>query len=458
MQTLLANLVRLWKTTRTPTANVPMPREIALQRLDATESGTLARWTWGFVALGLLLRTTRYLLCFPLWCDECYIAAHFIDRDYAGLLQPLDYFQVCPILFLWAELSIVRLFGFYEWSLRLLPFVSSLGSMLLFRHLAVRLLAERPRLVAVAVFAVSFYPIRHATEVKSYALDLFAALVLIVLAVEWLHARQQARWLWCLALATPLCLGFSYPAVFIAGAVSLALAVPVLQRRKLMVWCSFAAFNLLLLTTFVGLLSLVADRQYEHTAEGLTTFWGRRFPPLETPWKLPAWLFDAHTGRMFAYPVGDDHGMSTASFVLCCLGALALWRMKARPALVLLVAPLPAMFVAAALHRYPYGGSGRVFQHLVPAICLLMALGASQVIAWVHRESWRFRGHARVAGALALLGIGILGLSIARPYKQKFDREMRDLAEVVWDKGVDEGELLCLANDAREEFARKAFN
>ncbi|HVW03102.1 MAG TPA: hypothetical protein VHB77_22265, partial [Planctomycetaceae bacterium] len=39
-----------------------------------------------------------------------------------------------------------------------------------------------------------------------------------------------------------------------------------------------------------------------------------------------------------------------------------------------------------------------------------------------------------------------------------FDREMRDLAEVVWDKSTDEGELLCLANDAREEFARKAFN
>ena len=135
-----------------------------------------------------------------------------------------------------------------------------------------------------------------------------------------------------------------------------------------------------------------------------------------------------------------------------------LWRMKSRESLVLLVAPLPAMFVAAALHRYPYGGSGRVFQHLVPAICLLMALGATQVIAWVHRESWRFRGHARLAGALALLGIGILGLSIARPYKHRFDREMRDLAEVVWSRNVDEGELQCLANDCREEFAQTAFN
>jgi hypothetical protein len=329
--------------------------------------------------------------------------------------------------------------------------------MLLFRQLAVRLLPERPRLIAVAIFAVSFYPIRHATEVKPYAFDLFVALVLIVLAVEWLRAREQTRWLWCLAMTTPLCLGLSYPSVFIAGAVSLALALPVWRSRKTANWCGYALFNLLLIVTFIGLLGLVTDRQYEYTADGLRIFWGRRFPPLDNLRELPAWLLNAHTGRMFAYPVGDDRGMSTVNFLLCCLGAVILWRLKSRATLVLLVAPLPAMFVAAALHRYPYGGSGRVFQHIVPAICVLMALGASQVIAWIHREAWRFRGHARVAGALALLGVGILGLSIARPYKQKFDREIRDLAEVVSNKSVDVGELQCLASDCREEFARAAF-
>src|SRR2546423_374788 len=35
---------------------------------------------WAFVALGILLRLARYLLCFPLWGDECMVAVNFLDR------------------------------------------------------------------------------------------------------------------------------------------------------------------------------------------------------------------------------------------------------------------------------------------------------------------------------------------------------------------------------------------
>ena len=83
--------------------------------------------------VGLVLRLTRYLLCFPLWEDEASLSANFIDRGYAGLLQPLRYLQVAPVLFLWGQLTLTKLLGFNEYVLRLVPFFCGMGSLLLFR-------------------------------------------------------------------------------------------------------------------------------------------------------------------------------------------------------------------------------------------------------------------------------------------------------------------------------------
>src|SRR4051794_27846047 len=94
----------------------------------------LRRLTWSFVALGVSLRMARYLLDYPLWWDEAFVAVNFLRRGYLDLLRPLDYGQVCPVLFLWAELSAVKLFGFSEWSLRCVPLVCAVSGVFLFRY------------------------------------------------------------------------------------------------------------------------------------------------------------------------------------------------------------------------------------------------------------------------------------------------------------------------------------
>ena len=53
----------------------------------------------------MLLRIARYTMNFPLWWDEAFVAVNLIRRGYLELLRPLDYGQVCPILFLWSELN-----------------------------------------------------------------------------------------------------------------------------------------------------------------------------------------------------------------------------------------------------------------------------------------------------------------------------------------------------------------
>ncbi len=124
------------------------------------------------MGLGVTIRLVRLLLVHPLWGDECYVVANLIERGYVGLLRPLDYLQVVPILFLWAELSITKLLGFSEWSLRLFPTFCAIASLFVFRHMASRLMKGLPLLLGVAIVAVSLNPIRHGGEAKPYAVRL----------------------------------------------------------------------------------------------------------------------------------------------------------------------------------------------------------------------------------------------------------------------------------------------
>ncbi len=195
------------------------------------ENVRIATVTLAFVGLGLLIRLVRFLVVYPIWHDEAFVAVNFLNRGYLDLLRPLDYYQACPILFLWIELTAVRLIGFSESALRLFPFICGLASVLLFRHLAARLLRGIPLLLAVAVFATAFYPIRHSAEVKPYASDLLASLILLALAVEWLRTPEQSRWWWALSLVVPILLALSYPSVLVAAGLAVALAPKVSRLR-----------------------------------------------------------------------------------------------------------------------------------------------------------------------------------------------------------------------------------
>src|SRR5258708_6442687 len=101
---------------------------------------TAAQLATFFVVLGVVVRLVRFFLEFPLSADEYQLSVSLLDRGFPELLQPLGYNQVAPIGFLWIELAFVRLCGFSELSLRLFPVVCGVGSLLLFRRVAGRLL------------------------------------------------------------------------------------------------------------------------------------------------------------------------------------------------------------------------------------------------------------------------------------------------------------------------------
>lgn len=407
-----------------------------------------------FLVIGVLARAIRYYLCFPLWDDEGFLCVNLISRTYTELLQPLDYHQVAPVLFLWMERTAVHLFGFNEYSLRLIPFLSSIGSLFLFNHVAGKLLSGPARLLAVAVFAVSYPGIRYAAEAKPYGTDMCLSLLMLSLVVEWILSRNP-RFLRILIVLMPIVMGTSYPAVFAAGGLSLVVGMVMLHDGgKREEWQSWIAWNAMIVISFAIWFGLFGRIQSVAEGEFMGEYWKQNFPPIREIWLLPYWLLKTHASDFLAYPVGGPHWASSVTLVICLAG---LWRLvKARQYLWLglLLGPVSLHFLAAALQKYPYGGHVKFSQYLAPMICCLIGVGIVQLL-----EVWKARYGASNRSALvswclilAAIGCGGVVRDLWHPYKTRSDERARDFARAFWVGTHYAEEVSCLKWDQGLDF------
>ena len=401
-------------------------RPIPISSVEPARSGWWARrremdrTLFILIGLGFIWRIVRYAAGQPLWGDEAFLAVSILLRDFAGLLRPLEYYQIAPAGFLWGERAAFEAFGPSEWALRLIPFAAGLASLGLFTRFALKVVDRRSALFAIGIFAASYYSVRHATEVKPYATDLLFSLVTTALAWRtWLDRESPRNWL---ALSAWVVFGVwcSYPLVFVVAGVGLVLAAEVgrsLTRRSVV---CFLAFGLTTSASWFASYLFVARGQ-STSAPFYTSLetWQRAFPPFERCWSMAAWLLDVHTGNMLAYPHGGNQFGSIVTALLVAAGALRL--LKSRPVLLaMLLSPLGANLVAAAWKRYPYGTSARTSLFMAPAFCLLAGVG----LAWAIRQLRRAR-RRRVARLVAI-GLGSMMVvatvvNLGWPYKNYED-------------------------------------
>ncbi len=424
------------------TATVSIPNQLSLNRLLGL-----------FVLFGVLARAIRYYLCFPLWDDESFLCVNFIDRSFAQLLQPLDFHQVAPILFLWIERATVKVFGFSEYSLRLIPFVCSIVSLFLFRRVAQQLLSGPALLFAVAVFAVSYPQIRYAAEAKPYGTDMFLSLVLLSLIVEWYQCRNP-RFLIGLALLMPFALGVSYPAVFAAGGLSLVAGSVLLRQKGTAIeWRAWTVWNVMLVISFVVWFGLVGRVQSGAEGEFMGEYWKQNFPPVRQPWLLPYWLLKTHASDFLAYPLGGPNWASTLTLCLCLAGLRRLVAQKRFLWLGLLLGPVGLHFLAAALQKYPYGGHVKFSQYAAPMICCLIAVGIVQLLDWRSRYGYSMK-HSFVwaCSILLIIGLGGVARDLINPYKTRSDDRARAFARSFWLGTHFAEEVACLKSDWGQDF------
>jgi hypothetical protein len=413
-----------------------------------------------FMAVGIAVRLIRYSLRFPLWADESFLAVNLLHRGYADLMRPLDCHQVAPLLFLWTELTAVKLLGFNEWSLRLFPMLSGVASIFLFHRLAAHLLRGTAKVLAVAIFAVTYSAIRYACEVKPYGIDLMISTLILLLTVRWWKRPEETRQLWALTAVIPLALGLSFPAVFVAGGTSLAIAAVLVVSPSRRGWSAWTAYNAVVVGSFFAWYWLGMRAQAQAELGVMAAGWSDAFPPRDSVFKLAVWLVRVHAGPLMAVPVGGDNWGSTATLLLCLAVAATLLRQARYRLLLLFTSPFILNLVAAALNRYPYGGHMRLAMHLVPIVCILAGLGAAEVlrlVRWTCKSvgssvdglggpSYR-RSTTIVLVCLFTLAIVFTARDFYLPGKEQSDIRKRDFAAWLW-SGLERGhEVVCLGEE-----------
>jgi 4-amino-4-deoxy-L-arabinose transferase-like glycosyltransferase len=335
------------------------------------------------------------------------------------------------------KLSVIA-FGANEWSLRLIPYLASIVSLVLFYWLAKRSVSESAVPIAVGLFAFGEPLIYYASEVKQYASDVTFTImvVLLTLAIAERDGPSPA-WVGAYGLAGAVAVWFSHPAVFVLAACGLTLAWMWRGSRQKYVWLGVIAavwLSNMIAVYLVNLKPLAANQR-------MLTFWASEFMPLP-PRSLSdlGWL-PRHLMELFHNPVGlSSSGIGLLAFIVGCV---ALYRQR-RGLLPITGLILAFVLAASALHKYPF--MGRLLLFLVPCLVLVIAEGASAMLRGGD-------GMITVAGAVvvAILLLHPAAVATVNLVRPRYHEEVRPLLDY-YQKAKRDGDVLYLYYGAQPAF------
>jgi hypothetical protein len=355
------------------------------------------------VAAGVAVRAWQYLANASLGVDEAALARNIIGRPVFALFARLDFGQVAPPGFLLVEKAAVLALGDSEFVLRLFPFVCGLASLPLFHEVAKHFLERGARVLAVALFSLGLPFVYYSSQVKPYAGDVAAALVVPWLAIGLRERDVTRRRALMFASAGVVLPWFSYGAAFALIGTAIFLMVHAVDDRSRLrqTLCCVVPW-----TVSAGVAAAVASRNLSSAdAAFMQRYWAAGFMPAGVSnGDALRWMWNSVQGVYGSFsnaPPTLDGGMHFRrpwifALLTVCGAAALMFRRRAHAALLL--APLVVVLAASAAHRYPF--AGRVALFVVPSLLIPAAAGADFIA----------RVASRVVGPLAVGVFAVLAV------------------------------------------------
>jgi hypothetical protein len=337
------------------------------------------------VVVGVILRAVQYFDQSSLWLDEAALARNVVDRSFLDLLRPLDYAQVAPVGFLWLERGAVLAFGASELSLRLLPFLASVLTLVLFAVLGNRVLPPPAAALATWLLATAVPMMFFAADVKPYSVDALATVAVALAATAPAGRSRSLRWAIGMGLLGGLAWVSNVVPFVLAGSgialgmFSAARGSPGVRHLAVMagLWGALAGPPIGFAIRNVR----PDDAAYLHHR------WAEALVPHD-PRSVAAWtwrtLLDVMGGPGSWELSGALHYGAPVLFVpLVLTGLWWGWRHQ-RDAALLLLLPAVVTMVASWLGLYPFAGRFVIF--LLPSLLVVIAAGTVQISGILHRR------------------------------------------------------------------------
>jgi hypothetical protein len=326
----------------------------------------------------------QYAVNRSLWLDEGLLVSNFLDRGWAGLLEPFHRGQTSPLGYLALVKGAAELFGRWELVLRLPSLLAGLATLAILPRVARRYVSKPAFPFAVALVALAPFLVYYSSEIKQYVFDALVSLVVLWLAHDLARRPRDGRLAAAFLAVGAVAVWFSQPAIFMLAGAGVVLAVRALLRRDRRSILLLAGLAAGWLASFAGAYR-VSSRQVEDPFY-MQAFWRAGFLPL-APHTARDWAWlPRMLARMFREPMGimgkDDSPLSllAAAGALVAFAAGCAWMARRRRLrLALLLAPVVAALGASALRAYPFGSEylsgGRVLVFLIPSLAFVMAEG-----------------------------------------------------------------------------------
>lgn len=167
------------------------------------------------ISSGIILRIFEFVVGRSLWEDEAKLALNIIERGYLDLMQPLRFFQVAPLPFLWTERFFFTIIPSPDYALRIFPLLCGIGMLYPLWYLVRKATkSEALALWTLAFAAFNPFSVYYAVEIKQYSSDLFLAILLPALYFKATELPSEKR-KWLLILTAIPAMFFSYVSIFI---------------------------------------------------------------------------------------------------------------------------------------------------------------------------------------------------------------------------------------------------
>lgn len=314
------------------------------------------------IAIGIFLRTYIYLQGASIFGDEGSLVANFYDKGYLDLFFPLKYEQGAPPFFLIISKFMLMKFGLNVYLLRLVPYLSSIASLVLFSVLCTKIFKRHISvLVAVFLFSFSIPLVEFSQVLKQYSSDVLFSIIamLVVLSLDFEKVDRKKAII--LGFLIAVSFWFSYTIVFIALSLSIIFIVKsALSKNNSNLKNSiiFALINL-----FGFLLYYFTNLHGAASSTALHAFWVNVFG------FFPNTQDEFSSLNYFIFNNDSLEGL-VISALLFIFGIEFLFK-NDKFKFWVIVTPILCVLVAGAFHLYP--ASNRQIMFLIPNIIIIMS-------------------------------------------------------------------------------------
>ena len=345
-------------------------------------TGLFRTISWSVVFIGILARLIVFLQNRNLIIDEANVARNLHERPFSALLEPLNYEQYAPPLFLFICKLNMMLYGAYEWALRLFPAICGLLSLPVMYYLLRKADVKKAAFYPLAILATGGIYLRHTTELKQYSSDVLVAMLLVLLALQLSPTRTKPVKLtavWMLAGSVAILL--SMPSVFILAGVGVYYFAAYVSARDVkgiivmtaiaLTWLGvFALEYFLLLKPSINssYLQNYHHQNFLHLLPSDGEMLSYNINSLET--------FFSHLGGQWALSMG-------LHLLMLVIGFTKLYQSN-RGLFLLLAVPFLTLLIAAGLHQFVM--VPRVVLFIYPILLIVIGVGLEHCFRLPYRK------------------------------------------------------------------------